>query len=145
MFEVTTEIARPPSEVFAYLARITDAPQWYSAVESVEPYDADPVQLGTRARFRRQLGGATVENEVEVSAFEPDRQFELSSVSGPTPFVYRYRLDPSGGGTRLRLEGQISGEGLSGPLALFKPFAETFFKRGMATNLKTLKRLIENG
>jgi hypothetical protein len=45
-----------------------------------------------------------VVNEVEVSAFEPDRTVELTSISGPTPFVYRYRLEPSADGTILRLK-----------------------------------------
>jgi polyketide cyclase/dehydrase/lipid transport protein len=143
MFHLSTEIARTPHDVFAYLTRITDAPLWYSAVEAVEPLDAGPVHLGTRALFRRHIGGAAVENEVEVSAFEADRQFALSSVSGPTPFVYRYRLERAPNGTRLLLVGEISGEGLPRPLSLLKPFAETLFKRGMARNLRTLKRLLE--
>ena len=143
VFAISTEIGAPPGEVFAYLARLDQAPLWLSAVQAVERRDAEPVGRGTRARFTRNIGGRLVENEVEVSEFEPNMTFALSSLTGPTPFVYRYRLDPSGDGTLLRLEGQISGEGLAGPFALFKPLAETFFKRGMAANLRTLKRLIE--
>ncbi|MFQ5527952.1 MAG: SRPBCC family protein [Thermoanaerobaculia bacterium] len=111
------------------------------------PHIPRGIKLGSRsgARFRytRELGSTTVVNEVEVSAFEPDRTVELTSISGPTPFVYRYRLEPSADGTLLRLEGSISGEGLGGPLVLLKPLAETFFRRGMIANLETLKRLIE--
>jgi len=144
MFEITTTIARPPHEVFAYLARIEDAPRWYSAVERVERLDTGPTRRGTRSRFRRQLGGATVDNEVEVSEFEPDQAITLRSISGPTPFVYRYRLQPSNEGTLLQLQGEISGEGLGGPFALFKSLAESFFRRGMVANLGSLKRLVEN-
>lgn len=143
MFTIEMTVARPTTEVFAQLARVEDAPLWYSAVRSVDRLDAGPVVVGARFRYTRELGGKTVVNEVEVSALEPNRTVELTSISGPTPFVYRYRLEPSADGTLLRLEGSISGEGLGGPLALLKPLAETFFRRGMIANLETLKRLIE--
>jgi uncharacterized protein YndB with AHSA1/START domain len=141
MFVITTQIARPIPEVFARLTRIEDAPLWYSAVEAVQRRDSGPVRLGSRAQFTRRLGNTTVENEVEVSEFEPDRTFTLSSVTGPTPFVYRYRLAPFGRETLLGLEGEISGEGLY--FGWFKPLAEVFFKRGMAANMNTLKGLVE--
>lgn len=84
-------------------------------------------------------------NEVEVTAYDPDKELELSSISGPTPFVYRYRLDPvADNATHLRLDGAISGEGLGGPMALLRPLAENFFRRGMIDNLESLRRLIEN-
>lgn len=143
MFTIEMTIARPASEVFARLVHVEEAPLWYSAVTSVDRLDAGPVGVGTRFRFTRDLGGRSVVNDVEVTAFETDRTVELSSVSGPTPFVYRYGLAPSTDATVLRLEGTISGEGLAGPIALLKPLAETFFRRGMVANLESLKRLIE--
>ena len=145
MFIVTTQIARSPAVVFARLVQIEEAPLWYSAVKTVQRKDTAPVGQGTRARFRRQIGGAMVENEVEVSEFKPNEVFTVSSVSGPTPFQYRYRLAPIGGGTILGLEGEISGDGLGGLLGMFKPLAETFFKRGMSANLAAFKRLVESG
>ncbi len=143
MFSIEMMIARPVREVFANLARVENAPLWYSAVTSVHRFGDGPVGVGTRILFRRKLGSGETVNEVEVTAFEPDRILELSSVSGPTPFVYRYELRPSAGGTDLRLKGRISGDGLTGPAALFKPLAERFFHHGMVENLRTLKHLVE--
>ncbi len=145
MFTIEMTIARPVREVFAKLARVENAPLWYSAVTSVHRLDNGPVGTGARFLFRRKLGSGEAVNDVEVTAFEPDRMLELSSVSGPTPFVYRYELEPSAQGARLRLGGTISGEGLAGPMAFLKPLAEKFFQRGMIDNLETLKRLIETG
>ena len=88
-------------------------------------------------------GGRAV-NEVEVTELVPNEVFTLASRSGPTPFTYRYRLAPlAGGGTRLRLEGEISGEGLGGALSLLAPLGPSLFARGMRTNLRTFKALIE--
>ena len=143
MFTIDLQIARPPGTVFAWLARIEDAPRWYSAVQAVEPVGPGPTRLGSRFRFRRQLGPMPVQNEVEVAEFDPDRILTLRSVSGPTPFRYRYVLEPSASGTLLRLHGEISGDGLPGLLSIVGGFAEPFFRRGMEANLRTLKGLIE--
>ena len=69
----------------------------------------------------------------------------LSSIEGPTPFKYRYELTPLGDKTQLRLEAEISGQGLTGPIALLAPLASSFFERGMHTNLVALKDLTEQG
>ena len=87
-------------------------------------------------------GGRAV-NEVEVTELVPNEVFTLASRSGPTPFTYRYRLAPLAGGTRLRLEGEISGESLGGALSLLAPLAPSLFARGMRTNLRTFKALLE--
>jgi hypothetical protein len=84
-----------------------------------------------------------VVNDVEVSEFQEPSLVTFASRSGPTPFVYRYRVDPSDGGSRVTLEGTISGEGLRGPAALLAPFAGKFFARGMAQNLKALKARLD--
>jgi len=102
-----------------------------------------PDQTRVAVPLSRQLGPMPVQNEVEVSEFDPDRILTLRSVSGPTPFRYRYVLEPSAGGTLLRLQGEISGDGLPGLLSMVGGFAEPFFRRGMEANLRTLKGLIE--
>lgn len=145
MFEIEMKIARPVREVFASLARVENAPSWYSAVTSVHQIDDGPVGAGTHFVFHRTLGSLAAVNDVEVTAFEADRMLEITSVSGPTPFVYRFELEPAAEGTHLRLDGMISGEGLGGPVALLRPLAEKFFERGMRENLATFRRLVEAG
>ena len=132
--------------VFDRLARVEDTPQWYSAVQRVEHLSGPPAGLGSRYRFVRQLPSGQAVNEVEITEYERPAVFTLRSRSGPTPFTYRYLLAPNQqGGTRLRLEGDISGEGLSGPLSLFAPLASTLFERGMRSNMELFKRLVEAG
>jgi len=80
---------------------------------------------------------------VEITEHEPDRLVTFESRSGPTPFRYRYTLEPTGAGTRLHLEGHIDGTGLPGPLGRLGPVASRLFKRGMRDNLARLKRLVE--
>lgn len=144
MFIIETDINRTREFVFGRLARVEDTPQWYSAVQSVEWIAGPPSGAGSRYRFTRELPSGPAVNEVEVTEYEAPAVFTLRGRSGPTPFTYRYVLAPApSGGTRLRLEGEINGEGLGGALALVAPIASKLFERGMQTNIETFKRLLE--
>jgi uncharacterized protein YndB with AHSA1/START domain len=146
LFVIETAIERNPEVVFARLARVEDTPQWYSAVQRVEHVAGTPPGLGSRYRFTRQLPSGPAVNEVEIAEYELPVVFTIKSRSGPTPFTYRYVLAQNQpGSTRLRLEGEITGEGLGGALALLAPLASTLFERGMRTNIETFKRLVEAG
>ncbi len=144
-FTLSTTIERPIETVFAFLADSENTPRWYEAVVRAEKLTAGPVRRGTIYRMVRKLPQGRAENRVEVSELEPNERVTLRSLEGPTPFTYRTTLEPAPGGTRLTLEGTITGEGLKGHAALLAPLASTFFKRGMAENLRTLKRVLEGG
>jgi uncharacterized protein YndB with AHSA1/START domain len=144
MFVIEIDINRAPELVFGRLARAEDTPRWYSAVQRVDQVANSPPGLGARYRFTRELPSGPTVNEVEVTEYQQPTVYTLKSRSGPTPFTYRYVLAPNAaGGTRLRLEGEISGEGIGGPLALLAPLASKLFERGMRTNLASFKRLVE--
>lgn len=142
-FTIAVEIDRPVAEVFQLLADGTRTPLWYEAIENAERLTPGPVAQGTRYRFLRKLPGGRAENVVEVSEFDAGRRVTLTSLEGPTPFTYRYTLAPYGAGTRLQLDGEISGAGLLGPAALFAPMASRLFEQGMRENLRALKRIVE--
>ena len=143
MFTIEIEIERPPEVVFSYLAQVENTPKWYSAVEKADKLTSAPVSAGTCYRLLRRLPTGPAINDVEVTEFVPNSAFTLASRSGPTPFTYRYRLSPQGKNTHLRLEGEISGEGLGRGFALLAPLATRLFERGMRANLAMLKQLVE--
>ena len=141
-FQLSLDIAAPPATVFDFVADFTTMPKWYSAVQRVERL-GNTTGLGTRYEVHRQLPGGAARNEVEITSYECEREVTFTSLRGPTPFVYRYLLEPDSNSTRLTLEGTISGAGLTGPAALLGPLAEGLFKRGMRDNLGVLKEILE--
>lgn len=143
-FSIDMPIRRPTDVVFAFLADSRNTPRWYQAVREADLVTPGPIGVGTRYRFVRDLPGGRAVNLVEVVELEPDAVVTLASVDGPTPFRYRYTLAPTDGRTDLRLDGEISGEGIEGPAALFAPFASRLFARGMRSNLAELARLLES-
>ncbi|RZS62591.1 SRPBCC family protein [Xylanimonas ulmi] len=143
-FQMAVEIAAPADHVFAHVADVMTMPQWYSAVRSARHLGGGP-GVGGRYEVVRELPGGPVRNEVEVTSFEPGREITLTSRTGPTPFVYRYVVDGTPDGSRVTLDGHISGEGLRGPAALLGGLAERLFSKGMKDNLEHLRRIIEAG
>ncbi|WP_117213123.1 SRPBCC family protein [Allorhizocola rhizosphaerae] len=137
-FRISLDIERPPEAVFAYIADARHMPQWYEAVQSVTATSP------TRFRMLRSLPGGQAENEVEVTGYRTDEEITFASISGPTPFEYRYRLERIPAGTRLTLDGEISAEGLRGPAAHLGGLAGQLFKQGMKKNLKALKQVLES-
>jgi Polyketide cyclase / dehydrase and lipid transport len=141
-FELSLDVRSSPAQVFDFVADFTTMPKWYSAVQRVHRVEGTG-GLGTRYEVHRNLPGGAARNEVAITSYSDGEEVTFTSLSGPTPFVYRYRVQPLPNATRLTLEGTISAAGLSGPAALLGPLAETLFKRGMRDNLGTLTRILE--
>jgi uncharacterized membrane protein len=142
-FEIDIEIKRHAHDVFAVLSDVRTMPQWYEAVKKVVSLTPDRSGLAAHYEIARTLPGGPVTNVIAITEFEPDTLFTIESLKGPTPFRYRYTLEPLGNKTRLRLEGRITGEGLPGALAHIDALATQLFKRGMGQNLRALSHLIE--
>jgi uncharacterized protein YndB with AHSA1/START domain len=104
-FEVNVDVARPPTEVFAYLTDVSKLSEWQSSASDAEIDGA--VRQGARIRERRQFLGRDVRTELEVTAYEPPRRFDVRSRSGPVSFAIRHTLSPSLRGTSLRAEVEV--------------------------------------
>jgi uncharacterized protein YndB with AHSA1/START domain len=143
-FSLNMIINRPPPVVFAFLAEPANMTRWYEAVEQVTRSEGEPLRLGLRFEITRSLPGGVAVNIVEITELDPPRRITLESRSGPTPFRYRYTLEPTSTGTLLTLDARISAAGLAGPAAHLGPIATPLFKRGMKRNLGVLKALVES-
>src|SRR6187397_2278429 len=103
-FRLAVDITSPPSEVFTFIAEPRNMPQWYEAVDHVTQTTAGPHGIGSMYDVTRSLPGGQVHNDVEITEHNPNRLVTLESRAGPTPFRYRYELQPNGQGTHLTLE-----------------------------------------
>jgi uncharacterized protein YndB with AHSA1/START domain len=142
-FQLEIVIDRPRDDAFAVVADPTTKPQWYEAVRHVTKTSAGPAATGATYEVTRSLPGGDARNTVEITEHEAHHRVTLESRDGPTPFRYRYRLEPQpDGATSITLDGRISGAGLPGPIGHLDPLATQLFKHGMRRNLAELKRLI---
>ncbi len=141
-FTVETEIARSPTEVFAYVTDPAKLATWQTNTVSAVPEEDRPLGLGTRLReVHRAPGGKLLASLVEVSEYEPDRVFSLRMLEGPLLIHARITFEPTELGTRVRFDahGQPSG-----PMRVAQPLLRLTLKRQFAGYWATLKQILEN-
>lgn len=139
-FETSVRIALPVEEVFALVADPLRFPRWNSAVQTVRLATGQQGEVGSTYLMGRDLPTGRAENQLEVFARRPPSEFAIRTLSGPTPFVYRYRLSTEPGATLLELDAEVK---LPGPAALLGPVAARGVKRGVDANLAALKAILE--
>jgi len=149
-FDVNITIEKPVEEVFWFVAEGENGSRWNSAVKKVRKISEGPVNVGTKYSMVRELPNGSVENTYEVVEYEENNTLSIKIISGPTPFLYRYRFAPSGNGTKLSMNAEVDKEGLVeilGAKARIAPefVLAGFMKEGVIENLRTLKKLLESG
>jgi uncharacterized protein YndB with AHSA1/START domain len=141
-FTVETEIARPASEVFAFVTDPTKLATWQTNTVSVVAEGDGPVHVGTRLReVHRAPGGKQLASLVEVSEYELDRVFALRMLEGTLPIHARITFEPTELGTQVRFaaHGQPSGA-----MRLAQPLLRLSLKHQFAGYCATLKRVLED-
>jgi uncharacterized protein YndB with AHSA1/START domain len=139
--DVTLEIARPPTEVFAALTDLDRVPTWQeSAIESRSDTE---LAEGARIHERRRAMGHEIENELEVTAFEPGRRLTLRSVSGPVPFTVDHQLVEEDGGGSTFLHVIAEGNPASF-IKLAKPMLKRRAERELRGDFERLKQQLEH-
>ena len=138
--ELSIAIDRPPEDVFAYLADVSNLTEWQSGVHSAEVEGGGAATAGARVVESRTMLGKEMTTTLEIVDFEPPRLFTLRALDGPALLTIRHELEPSGGETELRVvvEGEV--KHMPGFAAgLMMRGAERQFRK----DFERLKRLLE--
>jgi uncharacterized membrane protein len=99
--DFTVEVAREAQEIFDYLIDVARLPEWQSS--AVESRADGPLTEGARIVERRRILGREVENELEVTAFEPPCRLTLKALRGPVRFSVDHRLVEDGDSTLVHV------------------------------------------
>jgi carbon monoxide dehydrogenase subunit G len=139
-FDTSVRVERTVDEVFDFVSDPLLFPRWNSAVQAVDHTSGVTGEVGSTYSMRRELPSGQVENDLEVLIRERPSEFVIRTTSGPTPFVYRYRLAPEGAGTVVHLEASVELPGVAGVL---RPLATRAVKRGVDANFAALKQILD--
>ena len=101
--ESSIDIAATPQEVWAIVSDVTRTPEWSPVCTRCEWLDgARAPVVGARFRGHNRLNGARWSRECVVTEAEPGVVFAFSTLfKGEESTRWRYRLEPTGSGTRL--------------------------------------------
>jgi carbon monoxide dehydrogenase subunit G len=139
--ELSIAIERPPEDVFAYLADVSNLTEWQSGVHSAEIEGGGAATAGARVVESRTMLGKEMTTTLEIVDFEPPRLFTLRALDGPALLTIRHELEPSGGETELRVVVEGDVKHMPGFAAgLMMRGAERQFRR----DFERLKRLLES-
>jgi carbon monoxide dehydrogenase subunit G len=139
--ELSIAIERPPEDVFAYLADVSNLTEWQSGVHSAEIESGGAAAAGARVVESRTMLGKEMTTTLEIVDFEPPRLFTLRALDGPALLTIRHELEPSGGETELRVVVEGDVKHMPGFAAgLMMRGAERQFRR----DFERLKRLLES-
>jgi uncharacterized membrane protein len=139
-FDLEIVVGRPLPDVFVYVTDVRNLPEWQESAIEAEWEDGGPVGLGSRMREKRSFLGRTAENELEVTAYEPDRRFDLKALSGPIRFQVSHSFEPTDGATRLRVV--VEGEA-GGMMRLAGQMVARQAERQFRADLERLKTVLE--
>ncbi len=95
----TVTINRPVNEVFDFVADPANETTWHFDVKEVVRSKDGPYELGERLQWAVKFGG-TKTYSIEVTAFEPNRLIEITTLDGPVKPVLTHTFQKDGEGTR---------------------------------------------
>jgi uncharacterized protein YndB with AHSA1/START domain len=144
-FSVAKYIDAPPSVVFALFTDFEHVPEHVSGITRLEILTPGPTHIGTRFRETRKNKGHESIEEMEVTAFEPGRHFDLRSRSGGTEYRAAYRFAPERTGTQIEVD--VESEPLSLAARLLTPLTNHSvtgtMKKAIVQDLEDLRRQAE--
>jgi uncharacterized protein YndB with AHSA1/START domain len=141
--ELSVTIARPVADVYRVLTTPELTPRWSSNAIEEHMTTPGPVRVGSRRRATvRRPGRGTTENEIEVTAIEPERSMAVRSIEAPVPFTSSWTFTPVGDATRVdwRWDFQLRGWMRPVDVILGPTFGRTFRR-----DLDRLKAMMETG
>ena len=140
----TVEIAKSPTEVFAYLDDLRRHGEWQEQIESVELLTEGPTRVGTRAVDTRRTPGGRQKITYEITEHDPPRKASFRGLDGPIRPRGTVTVEPLDEGRRSRvtLELDLVGHGFG---KLIAPLVRMDARRQVPKDQARLKQRLESG
>ncbi|MBN1529224.1 MAG: SRPBCC family protein [Thermoleophilaceae bacterium] len=134
-------VARPPEEVFAFVADARNRPLWDEGVGSEELISPEPIGVGSTLRTRMRSMGRDLEYLWEIAEHDPPRRVRVESTAGPFPTTLVWEVAAHREGSRATFE--VSGRP-GGAMRLFQPLIARNTARNLERSFPRLKEVLES-
>jgi hypothetical protein len=143
LFEISTEIERPPEEVFAFVAALRNDLQWgQRVIKEVRQTSEGSLGVGTRFLQVGRFLGLRFEIPINITQYEPGRKFGFEAAIGPLRGTGLRSVEATAIGTRLTITTEGYPDGFS---RFLLPIFAYWGEREVRTGLANLKDLLESG
>jgi uncharacterized protein YndB with AHSA1/START domain len=140
----STEVARTPEEVFAYVTDPTRFAEWQQGVVDGQMAGAGPHAPGDRCLTTRRVGRAERRVTSEITHVDPPRTWGVRGVEGPVRADVDVTVVPLDGGRRSRLTIQLDFASRGIGKVLVPLFVRPSARKEMPANLDRLKQRLES-
>lgn len=137
--ERTIMIARPPADVFRYVADVRNDPTWHTDVLEVRS-SSDVVGVGTVFDVKVKPSMGVSEGTMTVSRFEPGELVEFRGRMGRMEPTVTNICEPDKEGTRVTRRVEIEPPGM---MRAMTPLMKRMIGKSNEGFLANLKRLLE--
>ena len=139
--ETETTIGRRVEMVAAYAADPSNAPEWYTNIETVTWVTPPPAVIGSRVGFVAKFLGRRLTYTYELVELVPNERLVMRTAEGPFPMETTYTwAATSDGGTRMTLRNRGEPSGFSKPVA---PLMAAAMRRANRNDLERLRLILE--
>src|SRR5437867_3562175 len=132
-------IARPPAEVFSYIADVRNDPSWHTDVLEVGS-STEVVGMGTVFNVKVKPSMGVSEGTMTVSRLEPGRLIEFQGQMGKMAPTVTNICEPEGQGTRVTRRIELAPPGV---MRVMTPLIKRMIGKSNDGFLANLKRLLE--
>jgi uncharacterized protein YndB with AHSA1/START domain len=132
-------IARPPAEVFTYIADVRNDPTWHTDVLEVRS-STDAVGMGTVFEVKVKPSMGVSGGTMTVSRYEPGRLIEFDGRMGKLAPRVTNICEPDGQGTLVTRRVELDPPGF---MRVMSPLMKRMIAKSNEGFLANLKRLLE--
>jgi uncharacterized protein YndB with AHSA1/START domain len=141
----STDVARRPEEVFAYLADPARLPEWQESAVSARLEGEGPPAVGSKALTVRRVGRGERPMTMEITNLDPPRSLSVRGIDGPVRGLVEQRVEPLDDGGRSRVTVELDFEGHGIGKLLVPLVVRRQAKAEMPRNMEKLRERLESG
>jgi uncharacterized protein YndB with AHSA1/START domain len=141
----STQIARPPEDVFAYATDFAHFSEWQGDIVSVSAEADTPLAVGSRAVITRRVGPRQLTAPEEVTELQPPRTWSVRAVDGAVTASATGVVEPLGDGRRSRVTISLDFQGRGLERLLVPLVIQRQARKQLPRNLQKLKEVLERG
>ena len=133
-------IARPVSEVYAWVADLANLPRWQSGVVRSHVVDPGPLRVGTRFEEDVRVVVFGMKARCVVTDLEPDRRMAFDADAGPLTYKAEFVFDDVSGATDVRVTATAQ---MKGAWRLLQPLFAMDARRSVQDELNRIRGHLE--
>ncbi|HUS15710.1 MAG TPA: SRPBCC family protein [Chloroflexia bacterium] len=102
-------INQPVEKVFEYVTNVDNHKAWQAGIMDAAIEPKGPAALGSIYKYGTNVMGKRYDSQMQISAFEPNKQWSIKTLGIPTPVETVYRFEGQGSTTRVTISMELAG------------------------------------